>query len=256
MICDLLLELVSFEVTFVHNIERQIDLEDMCMSKIIRPESLHLQVYQILKQSIMDGEKKPSERVIESKVAETFGISRGPVREAIRMLIQDGLLLYNDGFVKVYEPTTYDIIEIFECRESLESLAITLVMKNVNDKFLGALADNLEATGKAAASGESLKQLDQEFHALIIQASGNHQLMKLIDMIKAKIHFMRGSMDARFYPTLLAEHEELFDCIKRRDAEEAEKRMRLHIQKGLEILKKGVDQGKPTKGVDIPMALR
>lgn len=213
------------------------------MGKIIKPESLHLQAYQILKQEILDGERKPSERVVESKVALTLGISRGPVREALRMLIQDGLLLYNDGFVKVYEPTTHDIIEIFECRESLEALAITLVMEHVNDSLLAALTENMETTRQAAAAGQSLKRLDQEFHSLIIQASGNQQLIKLLDMIKAKIHYMRGSMDTTFYPTLVEEHELLFNCIKERNAKEAEKRMRKHIQKGLEgVLKKGIGQ--------------
>lgn len=81
------------------------------MSQIVKPESLHIQAYNILKQSILDGERQPSERIVEAKVAGILGISRGPVREAIRMLIQDGLLVYNDGFVKVYEPTIDDSSE-------------------------------------------------------------------------------------------------------------------------------------------------
>ncbi|AUJ25066.1 GntR family transcriptional regulator [Virgibacillus dokdonensis] len=72
--------------------------------RIVKPESLHLQTYAILKEEILEGAYRPGERVVEAKIANQLGISRGPVREAFRMLIQDGLLIYNDGFVRVYHP--------------------------------------------------------------------------------------------------------------------------------------------------------
>lgn len=89
------------------------------MGKIIKSESLHLQSYNLIKEAIMEGRLQPNERVVEAKVAGKLGVSRGTVREAIRMLIQDGLLIYNEGFVRVYQPNVQDIIDIFQCRESL-----------------------------------------------------------------------------------------------------------------------------------------
>jgi len=209
------------------------------MGQIIKPESLHLQAYNILKQSIIDGERKPSERVVESKVASLLGISRGPVREAIRMLIQDGLLIYNDGFVKVYEPSIQDIKEIFECRESLEVLAIKLAIEHGNEAFLKELVNNIKETKEVLDQGLRLKQMDQQFHTIIINASGNNHLVQLLDIIKTKIHYMRSNMETNFYPTLIDEHEKIYQCILHKDIEKAEKLIRIHIQKGLDgVLKK------------------
>ncbi|HLS66063.1 MAG TPA: GntR family transcriptional regulator [Pseudogracilibacillus sp.] len=205
------------------------------MGQIVKPQSLHLQAYNILKQSILDGERKPSERIVESKVAETLGISRGPVREAIRMLIQDGLLVYNDGFVKVYSPTVNDIVEIFQCRQSLEMLAIRLAIQNYNEKLKAKLEQNLKETEAVVNKDKELKQLDQQFHTIIIHASNNSHLIQLLDMIKTKIHYMRNSMiDAPFYPTLLQEHGQLFDLIVAQKEDEAAEMMSGHIQRGLD----------------------
>lgn len=205
------------------------------MGKIIKPESLHLQAYNILRQSILDGERKPSERIVEAKVAGTLGISRGPVREAIRMLIQDGLLVYNDGFVKVYEPTIEDIIEIFQCRESLEILAVKLAIDHMTKDVTDQLEKNLDETKEVVNQGMALKQLDQQFHTIIIEASTNKHLIQMLNMIKTKIHYMRNSMvEATFYPTLLGEHERIYEAIVKKDVESATKIMGEHIHRGLE----------------------
>lgn len=204
------------------------------MSQIVKPESLHIQAYNILKQSILDGERQPSERIVEAKVAGTLGISRGPVREAIRMLIQDGLLVYNDGFVKVYSPTIDDIREIFQCRESLESLAVKLAINNLTENVITTLEDNLAETKDVVDQGKALKQLDQQFHTIIIEASQNNHLIQMLNMIKTKIHYMRNSMvGATFYPTLLEEHEQIYDAIIKQDIEVATNRMSEHIDRGL-----------------------
>ncbi|MFC5589706.1 GntR family transcriptional regulator [Sporosarcina soli] len=207
------------------------------MSQIIKPESLHLQAYNIIKKSIMEGEYKPSERVVEARVASKLGISRGPVREAIRMLIQDGLLIYNDGFVRVYKPTVQDVIDIFECRESLEVLAIRLAIKNISKEEKEQLATNIKETKEAMNRGVvvELGQLDQQFHAMIIQASKNKQLIELLEVIKTKIHYMRNSMiKGEFYPTFVEEHEGIVKILHEGNEEEAVKIMSLHIKKGLE----------------------
>lgn len=213
------------------------------MGQIIKPESLHLQAYNIIRQSIINGEREPSERIIESKIANTLGISRGPVREAIRMLIQDGLLIYNDGLVKVYEPTVVDIIEIFQCRQSLESLAVKLAIDNMTDEVKNKLDENLKVTEKVVDKRQELKQLDQEFHTIIIEASGNQHLIQMLDMIKVKIHYMRSSMvGATFYPTLLEEHERICKAIYQKDVDTSVKIMNKHIQRGLDGLLEQINE--------------
>lgn len=205
------------------------------MSRIIKAESLHLQAYNIIKKSIMHGEREPNERVVEARIASELGISRGPIREAIRMLIQDGLLIYNDGFVRVYQPTMQDVVDFFQCRESLETLAIRLAIKNISDEERDQLAINLKETKKVMEHGMELGQLDQQFHAIIIQASKNKQLIELLEVIKTKIHYMRNSMiGGTFYPSFIEEHERIYQILLDGDEEKAVKVLRTHIKKGLD----------------------
>lgn len=205
------------------------------MSSIIKSESFHLQAYNIIKKSIMEGERKPSERIVEAKVANQLGISRGPVREAIRMLIQDGLLIYNDGFVRVYQPTVQDVIEIFQCRESLETLAIRLAIKNITDTEREQLATNIKETKNTLELGLVLGEMDQQFHTIIFHASKNNQLIELLEVIKMKVHYMRNSMvGGEFYPSFIEEHERIFEIVVEGNEAEAVKIIRNHIKKGLE----------------------
>lgn len=205
------------------------------MSKIIKPQSLHLQAYNLIKEAIMEGRLQPGERVVEAKVAGKLGISRGTVREAIRMLTQDGLLIYNNGFVRVYQPTIEDVVDIFQCRESLEVLAVRLAIKNGDDELQEKLHSNLIETKKVQSDSPDLGQLDQEFHTIIIEASNNNQLIHLLEVIKVKIHYMRNSMvGGSFYPSFIKEHEEIYQAVLEKDEKKAADLMQAHIQKALE----------------------
>ncbi|WP_188456928.1 GntR family transcriptional regulator [Virgibacillus oceani] len=207
------------------------------MNRIIKPESLHLQAYNIIKKGILEGNYQPSERMIEAKMADQLGISRGPVREAFRMLSQDGLLTYNDGFVRVYQPAVQDVVEIFQCRESLETLAISLAITNISHEEMEQLSNNLTETAIASDhnSGIELGKLDQQFHDIIINASKNKQLIELLEVIRTKIHYMRNSMvNGEFYPSFVEEHERIYRLLLERNGAEAVKIMKVHIKKGLD----------------------
>lgn len=205
------------------------------MGKIIKSESLHLQAYQLIKETIMKGDLNPGERVVEAKIASKLGTSRGTVREAIRMLTQDGLLIYNDGFVRVYEPTVDDIADIFQCRESLEVLAIRLAIKHLTDEVKVNLANNLIETKNVKPDSPELGQLDQQFHTIITEASNNGQLIKLLEVIKVKIHYMRKSMvGGAFYPSFIDEHEQIYEAMLSENEEDAVHLMSAHIKKALE----------------------
>ncbi|GAA0428756.1 MAG: GntR family transcriptional regulator [Bacillota bacterium] len=207
------------------------------MTRIVKPESLHLQAYHILKEEIVKGEYKPYERVVEARLAKKLGISRGPVREAIRMLIQDGLLTYNDGYVRVYKPTVKDVVDIFQCRESLEALAIRLAIEHITEAEEEQLQKNLHDTIKAYERDKviELGQLDQQFHDIIIHASKNSQLLALLEAIRTKIHYMRISMvKGDFYPSFVKEHERLIELLLKGNEDDAIALMKQHINKGLE----------------------
>ncbi|MBD7939533.1 GntR family transcriptional regulator [Cytobacillus sp. Sa5YUA1] len=213
--------------------------------RIVKPESLHQQAYHIIKSEILEGVYQPSERIVEAKAASKLGISRGPVREAIRMLIQDGLLVYNDGYVKVYTPTVQDVVDLFQCRESLEALAISLAIHNISEMEKEKLQENLVASYQANEKKDiiELGKLDQAFHDMIIYASKNKQLTELLEMIRAKIHYMRSNMvKENFYPTLVEEHEKIIDLLFSGDERGSQEYIRQHIKKGLDGVLMHIDK--------------
>ncbi|MGY4690928.1 GntR family transcriptional regulator [Salibacterium sp. K-3] len=207
------------------------------MTRIVKSESLHMQTYHIMKNSILEGEYKPDERLVEAKIAENIGVSRGTVREAIRMLVQDGLLIYNEGQVRVYNPAVEDIVEIFQCRESLEELAVRLAVKNISTEELNGLDENIQKVKEKVNhnSNAELGELDQEFHNTVIASSKNKQLIELMDTIKTKIMYMRNTMTGNDYlPPFINDHERIYNALWNRNEEEAVDEMRAHINRGLD----------------------
>lgn len=204
------------------------------MSRIIKPESLHIQAYNLIKESIMEARLKPNDRVVEAKMASDLGVSRGTIREAVRMLIQDGLLIYNDGLVRVYNPSKKDVIDIFQCRESLEILALKLSLENLNEGVLKKLRQNIDRTKEQQMSSTGLGHLDQEFHAIIIENSNNQHLINLLEAIKVKIHYMRISMvEDAFYTSFIEEHEDIYHALSQKNEAKATELMSKHVQTAL-----------------------
>ncbi|BAQ09127.1 hypothetical protein OXB_0655 [Bacillus sp. OxB-1] len=206
------------------------------MTNIIKPDPLHIQAYSILKSLILKGELQPGERLVEAKLARDLGISRGPVREAIRMLIQDGLLLQNDGAVRIYRPTKREIIEVFECRESLETLGIRLFLRFLTDDLERQLLDHIDEAKIAYKENRitELGELDKQFHDLIIQHSNNQQLIQLMSVIEAKTVLIRNQMvHLDTFPPFIDQHSRIINALLERDEEQAMAEMKQHLESGL-----------------------
>ncbi|ERI11390.1 GntR family transcriptional regulator [Aneurinibacillus aneurinilyticus] len=211
------------------------------MDNIVKSEPLHLQAYNIIKSSILEGDFQPGERLVESKLASKFGVSRGPIREAIRMLTQDGLLLQDEGFVQVFQPTAQDIIDIFQCRQGLEAIAVRLAAQFISADEQKQLLEYIHQTKEAYIQNKvkELGLLDQKFHDLIIEGSRNKQLLQLMEVIKSKIIYIRNNIipseDIYYIPD---HHERIYQAILEKDEEKAEREIITHIQKGLESILK------------------
>ncbi|MEH7176845.1 GntR family transcriptional regulator [Neobacillus vireti] len=209
------------------------------MSVIKKTELLHSQVYNIVKTMIMMGEYQPGERLVETKVAEKLGVSRGTVREAFRMLIKDDLLVQNESMLFVYNPSSLDILDVFECRKSLESLAAKLAANNIKNEQLDQLEHIIQESEKALVSNdtEELTNLNQQFHDLIALASQNKQLIQLFEVINAKVLYIRNCiLKNRFknFEEFVADHKRIYLALKEGNSTKSEQEMRSHIQKSLE----------------------
>ncbi|PLS17491.1 GntR family transcriptional regulator [Bacillus sp. M6-12] len=205
------------------------------------------QLQQTLKKRISYGDYKPGERLIEAQIAREFAISRSPVREAIRALINEGLLIMVDkSQIVVYEPSLKDVKEIYECRIALESTAVTLAAQRATDKQLSVLEQILKDTAEAIKmeDKERIVACNVEFHECIIECSGNSRLKKLVEDLQSLTQFYRvlnieGPNRAE---TILKGHTEIFRAIKNRDPEEASLKLTEHTREDLENIIKIIEQ--------------
>ncbi|OIK12257.1 GntR family transcriptional regulator [Bacillus sp. MUM 13] len=210
------------------------------MKTVVKSEPLHSQVYQLIKKKLLEGYFQPGERLIEVRLAEEYRISRAPVREALRMLIQDGLVIQNGNALYVFEPTLQDMIDIYQCRQRLESLAAKLAALNITDKQFERLNGILLETNSAWYRGDmdQVVQLNICFHETVLEASGNRQLVSLTSMIRDKVTYLRNCSfkgnvrDESF----LKEHEQIVKALGEKDDVKAEVTMHDHIENDLQAL--------------------
>ncbi len=144
----------------------------------IKNQSLREQVRDKLREAILSGQLKPGQPLIETELAEQFGVSRAPLREAIHILNTEGLLEtipYHGTTVKALTRT--DVEELYSLRSALESFAVARIIKR-NDGPETRLRDIMDRMRKAAITGDYARasQLDRAFHDELIALSDHHLL--------------------------------------------------------------------------------
>ncbi|MET3321546.1 UNVERIFIED_ORG: DNA-binding GntR family transcriptional regulator [Peribacillus simplex] len=210
------------------------------MRGIKKTEPLHSQVYTIVKEMILEGEYQPGERLVETKVAENIGVSRGTVREAFRMLTKDDMLVQDGNVLLVYNPTAQDILDLYECRKSLESLAARLAAHNITEEQLNELEQIIDESKEALMKNDKQKltNLNQQFHDIIACASLNKQLIQLFEVIKTKVLYIRNCILKELmesFPDLVNDHIQIYSALKDRNPLKTEEKMGEHIQRSLKV---------------------
>ncbi|MCF7620056.1 GntR family transcriptional regulator [Bacillus sonorensis] len=189
---------------------------------------------------IFEGTLKPGERIAEAKLAKELGVSKSPLREAIRVLEKEGLVVI-DSRVKVYKPTIKDVEEIYFCRMALESFAAGLTARIATAEELKTIEDVLRKTEEAILQSKdqsTIIELNDTFHDLIIQYTQNSLLRKQLNDLEGLIYYFRilnfeGEKRAE---AILEQHREIFHHMKQRDDEQASKAMVNHLQLDLDHL--------------------
>jgi DNA-binding GntR family transcriptional regulator len=207
--------------------------------RIRKSEPLHIQAYLILKQMIIDGQLNSDERIVETQWAERLGISRGPFRECIRMLIQDGLLVQKGTAIFVYEPTMKDAHDLYVCRQQLESLAARLAAQHISEGNLMRLLDIVERTKEALHHRRTVPDIvsfNQLFHQLIIESSQNTHLIEMMKTVQSKVTYMRNRVLTDYSRTdsYIDEHERIAIAIRDRDPQRAQREMSQHIENDMQ----------------------
>ncbi|WP_258728453.1 GntR family transcriptional regulator [Bacillus atrophaeus] len=205
-----------------------------------KPKPFYEQSYHAIKRMIFEGKLKPGERIVEAKMAKELGVSKSPLREAIRVLEKEGLVVI-DTRVMVYKPTIKDVEEIYFCRMALESFAAGLTTRIASAEELENIENTLQKTEEAIL--QSMEQnviieLNERFHKLIIQYTQNNLLRKQLNDLKGLIYYFRilnfeGEKRAEH---ILEQHQQIFHHMKQRNDEQASKAMVHHLQLDLDHL--------------------
>jgi DNA-binding GntR family transcriptional regulator len=198
--------------------------------------TLKTQVYNYLREQIFMRAIKPGERLIEEKISEELGVSRSPIREAIRMLEKDGLLLVNiSGGVTVIKPTIEDFQHLYECRIEMEPLASYYAAKRRSQEQLETIQSYLLDMGKITETNNLTKVHDasENFHEAIVAASANPFLVSMIAQLHGVNSFYRKSFleeKPLHVEKAMHEHQQIFQAIVDQDGDEAKRLMKAHIE--------------------------
>ena len=200
-------------------------------------------VYYAIREGILLGKLSPDERLMEMHLANELGVSRTPVREALRLLETDGLvkMIPNKGAI-VAKISPRDLLEVMEVRLALEQLAvrkacrsITLLQLNQMRSALSRFRESLELNDRAGSA-----RSDEEFHRIIADAAQNRMLQTLLSQIREQVFRYRlESLKAESaHKELVRQHEQILTSLEERDEEKVQTFMREHIRMQLENIRK------------------
>ncbi len=191
-------------------------------------------VFKTLRQAILTGELKPGERLMEIHLANRLGVSRTPIREAIRKLELEGLVIMipRRGAI-VAEITEKSLKDVLEVRRTLDALSVELACDRICEEELDELkgACNTFESATATKDPKKIAQADVAFHDIIVKSARNERLTQLIHNLSEQMYRYRFEYikDESTHEQLIAEHRILLDCICRKDKETAAKTAKLHI---------------------------
>lgn len=207
------------------------------LSSLAERKSLGQHVFENLKQAIINGKIPPGQRLVENRLAETLGISRTPVREAIHKLEREGFLgkRPRGGFV-VLGLDSIDIEETFGIRSVLEGYAARLAAIKHTKSDLEPLEAHLRTFQKYLDRDDLdvLPDINTEFHDMLYALSKSPRLIKMINDLKDQIFRFRQMIlkDAELAAMSNTDHIQMLESIKRRDAEGVEKLVHEHLMRG------------------------
>jgi len=206
-------------------------------------------VCETLRDAIRKGILEPGERLMEVQLAEELGISRTPVREAIRKLEQEGyVIMMPRRGTYVADVSESDVKEIFEIRSALEALATGLAARRIEQEELETLQSLLfEIEGYIKQKDiEKIVETDIKFHGLLYQVSRNERLVNIISNLKeqlARFRTLSMSYPGRLYETL-EEHSEMVEAIANGDVSAARDAAEHHMERAEKTLLKALRRQK------------
>lgn len=211
-------------------------------------------VFNTLRKAILTGELKPGERLMEIHLANRLGVSRTPIREAIRKLELEGLvIMIPRRGAEVAQITEKNLKDVLEVRRALDALCVELACDRISADEEEQLREACDEFERATETKDAtiIAKADVEFHDIIVQATGNQRLIQLINNLSEQMYRYRFEYikDENRHDNLISEHRMIYEGIVNRDKEKAAQAAKLHIdnQERSIIRQIHLEQGQATK---------
>lgn len=199
-------------------------------------------VFNTLREAILRGDLVPGERLMELQLAAKLGVSRTPIREAIRMLEQEGLAITipRKGAI-VAGMTEKDMQDVLEIREALEELSVQVACDKITDEEIAELQNNMKNFEHSLKSGDLKKMAhaDVEFHDVIYRATDNPKLINMLNNLREQMYRYRVEYlkNPQNHEQLLHEHEAIYKGIVEKDKSAVTEMIRKHISNQVAVVK-------------------
>lgn len=201
-----------------------------------------------IRAEIIRGTFKPGERLVEPKLAKNLGISRTPIREALRQLEGEGFIeiVPRRGAI-VKELTLKDIDDLYAIKANLEGLAARQACERLKNRDLEKLSKInekfKEITDKNPNVVEEYMKYNVDFHNFFIQSSNNNKLIEILDGLSKNFQRLKSVLvsDASRTVDAASEHEQIIEAFLSGDPDLVEQKVRDHIREGWEYLKKRIN---------------
>ncbi|MFJ8066022.1 GntR family transcriptional regulator [Psychrobacillus sp. NPDC096426] len=187
------------------------------------------QAYEMIRDRILNGDLPGGAKIVEEKLAVDLGFSRTPIREALRQLSHEGLIVNK----KVVKPTEKDLRNLFQVRSLLEGFSAKAAATYLPKEELDSLSNCIKIGREGTV--EEIMKANERFHEIIVHASGNALMVDTIDRMKSVIYLFRKTVVLYNRPRLIDEHEQIYEAIKQRDGETAKKLMEDHLKEDLDF---------------------
>ena len=197
--------------------------------------SISEKVYQTIYKQIILGKIAPGDRITELEIAGSMGISRPPVREALKRLAEDKLVILvprSGCFIADLKPE--EIEEIYEIRKRLESMALEYAFNKMDRALLKKIKQNFNDCKKLSSASlvKSETKLDSQFHKLIAEKSGCQNLREMLDKLRARVEVfrIREANHIKRAKDALQEHVRILNSILSNNKTKAIKELGNHIE--------------------------
>lgn len=199
-------------------------------------------VFNTLRNAILRGDLKPGERLMEMHLANKLGVSRTPIREAIRMLEQEGLAVTipRKG-AQVAKMTEKDLQDVLEIRDSLDELAVRMACQRMTEEQLVELKSAMTDFELATKSKDARKicEADETFHNVIYEMADNPKLKVIVNNLREQMYRYRYEYvkDSRSHQQLIREHAAIIRGFEKGDAAFVKEIMHIHLENQIEAVR-------------------